>query len=666
MLSLARLFPHLLAPLDLGFTALRNRVVMGAMHTGLEESPLGLQRLAGFYAERAAAGVGLIVTGGFSPNPAGCPFEQAAQMATQAEAEAHRPITQAVHQAGGKILLQLLHAGRYALHPGAVAPSAIQATISPHFPRALDDHEVESTIEDFARAARLAQQAGYDGVELMGSEGYLINQFIAQRSNQRSDRWGGSLEQRLRFPVEVVRRTRAAVGEQFILMFRISVMDLVPEGSTFAEVVLLARRLEEAGVTILNTGIGWHEARVPTIHMSVPAAAFVSVVARLKNEVRLPVAATNRIHSPELAERILAAGQADLVVLARPLLADAQWVEKAATGRALHIRPCVSCNQGCLDRIFDRQACSCLANPLAFAGEVALAAALPRAVAVVGAGPAGLACATTLASRGHRVTLFESHEQLGGQLRLATRVPGKQELANLVRYFQSQLAARKVEVRLGHAADAAALTGFDQIVLATGVLPRPLDLPGGRAWTYAEILSGAQVGARVAIIGGGGIGFAVAEFLSRSGSDQVDEYFRDWGIDPSGTSPGFLAAAARTMPQRLVYLVQRKGSKMGKDLGRTTGWIHNARLQQCGVQLIAGAQIEGRDERGLLIRIGARERVLEIDDLVACIGQESDLRLTQDLARQGVPVHLIGGARDATNLSALRAIREGVALGLAI
>jgi 2,4-dienoyl-CoA reductase (NADPH2) len=659
------LFPHLLAPLDLGVTVLRNRVVMGAMHTGYEESPEGLQRLASFYAERAAGGVGLIVTGGFSPNTAGCPFDQASQMSSPAHVEAHRPITQAVHQSGGKILLQLLHAGRYALHPGAVAPSALQASISPHVPRALTSDEIESTLADFVRAAVLAQEAGYDGVELMGSEGYLINQFIASRSNQRSDAWGGSLDNRLRFPVELVRRTRAAVGAGFILMFRLSVMDLVPEGSTFAEVVELARRLQGAGVTILNTGIGWHEARVPTIHMSVPPAVFAPIVGRLKREVTVPVVASNRIGTPELAERVLAQGVADLILMARPLLADARLVEKAAQGRSANIRPCVSCNQGCLDHIFDSQPCACLANPLAFADQGLPPAPQPRSIAVVGGGPAGLACATTLAGRGHRVVLFERQAELGGQLVLASRVASKRELAHLVRYFQGHLQDLRVEIRLNHEAQADELLGFDKVVLASGVRPRRLEFPSGKIWTYEEVLAGAPLGARVAVLGGGGVGFAVAEFLSQDGADEPSAYFRAWGIDPSGATPGFLAASPAPRPPapRLVYLIQRKGSKMGKNLGRTTGWIHSARLQQQGVQMIAGAHIEGRDQHGLIIRVGARQRVLEIDDLVACVGQEPEQRLLHELVARGRKPHQVGGARDATLLSALRAIREGVALG---
>lgn len=659
------MFPHLLSPLDLGITSLRNRVVMGAMHTGYEETPQGLRRLASFYAERAAGGVGLIVTGGFSPNAAGCAFDGAAQMSSPAHVEDHRPITQAVHQAGGKILLQLLHAGRYALHPDAVAPSAIQASISPHVPRALGEDEIEGTLEDFVRAALLARDAGYDGVELMGSEGYLINQFIAAQSNRRSDAWGGNLNNRLRFPVELARRTRATLGDRFIIMFRLSVMDLVPEGSTFAEVVELARRLQAAGMSILNTGIGWHEARIPTIHMSVPAAAFVSVVARLKREVSVPVVASNRIGSPELAERIVAEGQADLILMARPLLADARLVEKASQGRSHDIRPCVSCNQGCLDHIFDRLPCTCLANPLAFADQDLPPAPQPRSFAVVGAGPAGLACATTLASRGHRVVLFERKAELGGQLVLATRVPSKHELANLVRHFQDRLRELGVAIRLNHSAQAEDLLGFDEVVLATGVRPRPLEFPRGQVWTYEQVLGGAPVGARAAVLGGGGVGFAVAEYLSQGAPADQSAYFHDWGIDPGGTTPGFLATSPATRPSapRLVYLIQRKGSKMGKNLGRTTGWIHTARLQQQGVQMIAGAQVEGRDERGLLIRVGTRQRVLEIDDLVACIGQEPEQRLLRDLLARGHKPHMIGGAREATALSALRAIREGVALG---
>jgi len=448
-------------------------------------------------------------------------------------------------------------------------------------------------------------------------------------------------------------------------MFRLSVMDLVPEGSTFAEVVELARRLQSAGVSILNTGIGWHEARVPTIHMSVPPAVFTPIVARLKREVTVPVVASNRIATPELAERILAEQQADLILMARPLLADARLVEKASQGRSRSIRPCVSCNQGCLDHIFDNQACTCLANPLAFAETPMAPAPQPRSFAVVGGGPAGLACATTLARRGHRVVLFEQHAELGGQLVRAARVPSKRELLNLVRYFRERLQELGVDIRLNHATQPEELLGFDKVVLATGVRPRPLEFPRGQVWTYDQILSGAALGARVAVLGGGGVGFAVAEFLSRNPTDDESGYFRDWGIDPSGTTPGFLAPQPPQRPQaaRLVYLIQRKGSKMGKNLGRTTGWIHSARLQQQGVQMIAGAQIEERDERGLLIRVGTRQRVLEIDDLVACIGQEPEQTLLPTLMAQGRKPHLIGGARDATALSALRAIREGVALG---
>jgi len=678
VLRFPALYPHLLQPLNLGFVTLANRMVMGSMHTGFEESPTGLRRLADFYAERCRAGVGLVVTGGFSPNAAGCPFGKAAQIVTEADAEAHRPMVQAVHAAGGRILLQLLHAGRYALHPGAVAPSAIQSPTSPFCPRELAADEIEATIEDFVRAARLAQSVGYDGVELMGSEGYLVNQFIAARTNQRTDHWGGTLDNRLRFPVELTRRVRAAAGPAFIVMFRLSVADLVPGGSTFAETVELAQRLERAGVSIVNTGIGWHESRVPTIHMSVPAAAFVSIVGRLKANLTAPVAATNRINRPDIAERVLAAGQADLVVLARPLLADPDFVQKLAAGRADEIRPCVACNQGCLDRIFEGRELSCLANPtVVHQGESRLRPAVAaRRIAVVGAGPAGLACAATLAGRGHRVVIFEARPWLGGQLDLARRVPGREEFGHLVSHFSRTLVRLGVEIRLNAAVTAQELgrADFAEIVVATGTRPRSSDLDGVsgvRVLNFTDVLLGCPVGPRVAILGGGGVGFEVAEFLSDAhspGSQDIDAYCREWGVDRDGSTPGFLSAVTPQVPRadRVVYLLQRKGSKMGKNLGRTTGWIRHARLVNRGVQMIPGVRVQGIDQRGLVLTIGQRKRVLEVDDVVVCIGQVPVSELADELRAAGLRPQVIGGARDATALSAERAIREGVDLGGAL
>ncbi|MYR01094.1 NADPH-dependent 2,4-dienoyl-CoA reductase, partial [Streptomyces sp. SID6139] len=563
-------YPHLLTPLDLGFTTLPNRVLMGSMHVGLEEAERGFERMAAFYAARARGGVGLIVTGGIAPNEEGRPYEGGAMLTTEAEAERHRVVTGAVHGAGGRIAMQILHFGRYAYHQDLVAPSPLQAPISPFVPRELSDADVERTVEDYVRAARLARHAGYDGVEIMGSEGYLINEFIAARTNHRTDRWGGSYENRMRFPVEIVRRVREAVGEDFIIVYRLSMLDLVPGGSSHAEVVTLAKAVEAAGATIINTGIGWHEARIPTIATSVPRGAYTWVTKKLMGQVTIPLVTTNRINTPDLAEELLAGGCADMVSMARPMLADPDFVAKAAAGTPEAINTCIGCNQACLDHTFGGKLTSCLVNPRA-CHETELVLAPTRTkkrVAVVGAGPAGLACAVSAAERGHEVTLFDAASEIGGQLNVARKVPGKQEFDETLRYFRHQLDAHGVAVRLGAWVGAEDLADYDEVVVATGVTPRTPDIPGvdhPRVLGYLDVLrDGAPVGERVAVLGAGGIGFDVAEFLT-DGGDKASEdprtYFRNWGVDMEYTAPGGLTEPRRPAPPRQVHLLQRKTTK---------------------------------------------------------------------------------------------------------
>ncbi len=669
-------YPHLLAPLDLGFVALRNRTLMGSMHTGLEEAPGGLARLADFYAERARGGAGLIVTGGIAPSREGRISPHAAKLETPEEAAAHRVIPEAVHRAGGLICLQILHGGRYAAHPGAVAPSAVRAPISPVTPRALSDEEVERTVEDYVRCARLAQEAGYDGVEIMGSEGYLINEFVAPCTNRRTDRWGGALENRLRFPVEIVRRTRAAVGLRFIIVFRLSMIDLVEDGSSWDEVVALARAVEAAGATMINTGIGWHEARIPTIATMVPRAAFTWVTRRLKGAVAIPLVTTNRINMPGVAEAVLARGDADVVSLARPFLADPELVRKAAGGRADQINTCIACNQACLDQIFEGKECSCLVNPRACReAELAVTpATTPRRIAVVGAGPAGLSFACTAAERGHRVTLLEAAPELGGQFNLARRIPGKEDYAETIRFFGARLAALGVEVRLGHRATAEELAAgrYDHVILATGVTPRDPGIPGldhPKVMGYAEVIEGRRpVGRRVAIVGAGGIGFDVAELLTHreEAGDAVQRFCAEWGIDPGYARRGGLAASAPSHPSpRQVFLLQRKASKVGAGLARTTGWIRRKLLLDRGVVMIPAVTYERIDDAGLHVRVGGEARTLEVDTIVVCAGQEPRRELAAALAAAGVPTTLIGGADVAAELDARRAFEQGVREGLA-
>ena len=668
-------FRHLLEPLDLGWVRLRNRALMGSMHTGLEDREADFPRLAAYFAERARGGAGLIVTGGIAPNRAGWLAPFAAKLTSRRELPRHRLVTDAVHAEGGHICLQILHAGRYAHHPLAVAPSALKAPITRFRPWALSSRGVERQVDAFVRTALLARAAGYDGVEIMGSEGYLINEFVAAATNRRKDDWGGSSANRMRFPLEIVRRTRAALGRDFIVIYRLSMLDLVPGGSDWREVIELAQGIEAAGATFLNTGIGWHEARVPTIAAMVPRAAFAWVTERLRPHVGLPLIATNRINDPAVAERILAGGGAAMVSMARPFLADAEFVNKARDDRALEINTCIACNQACLDHVFKGEPATCLVNPRA-ARETELVyvrSNVPRRIAVVGAGPAGLSCATVCAERGHRVTLFERAAEIGGQFNLAKRIPGKEEFHQTLRYYGRRLQLLGVELRLATTAGAAELaSGFDEIVLATGVKPRTPPIPGIEHPTvvsYLQVLTGAvSVGARVAIIGAGGIGFDVAEFITAAETadgGELERFARDWGIDLTLAARGGLLATApaESRPSREVWLLQRKTSRVGAGLGRTTGWIHRLELKKRGVQLIAGVSYERIDAAGLHLSIDAKPRLLALDTIIVCAGQEPLRELVAPLAARGQAAHLIGGADAALELDAERAIRQGAELG---
>ena len=668
-------YPYLLSELDLGFTKLKNRVLMGSMHVGLEEAPNGFERMAAFYAERARGGVGLIVTGGIAPNDCARPMPGGAKMTTIEEAEKHKIVTKAVHDAGGKICMQILHFGRYAYHSKLVAPSAIKAPINSFRPRALSIDEVEQTIEDFVRAASLAQGAGYDGVEIMGSEGYLINEFIATHTNQRDDAWGGSYENRIRFPLEIVRRTRAKVGANFILIFRLSMLDLVEGGSTLKEVVKLAQALEAAGVTILNTGIGWHEARIPTIATKVPRAAFAWVTAQLKGKVRIPLIATNRINTPEVAEKILKDGMADMVSMARPFLADPEFVNKAAAGRADQINTCIGCNQACLDHTFGGKITSCLVNPRACHETLMIEtpAIFKDRVAIVGAGPAGLAFATTAARRGIDVTLFDAGSEIGGQFNIAKQIPGKEEFHETLRYFKKQIELTGVTLKLGQKVSVESLTkaGFNHVVLATGVTPRTPNIEGiehPKVVSYLDVIRDkCKVGQTVALIGAGGIGFDVAEYLMHEGESpslEKDKFFSEWGVDTSYSNAGGLQAEHIEKSSRKVYLLQRKVGKVGDGLGKTTGWIHRTSLKKREVEMVNGVTYHRVDDEGLHITVGEKKMTILADTVVLCAGQESRRELQDGLVSAGCSVHLIGGAYKAEELDAKHAIKQGTELAL--
>ncbi|GAB0103903.1 NADPH-dependent 2,4-dienoyl-CoA reductase [Nocardia sp. JMUB6875] len=668
-------YPHLFEPLDLGFTTLRNRVVMGSMHTGLEDRAWHINRLAAYFAERAKGGVGLIITGGYAPNRTGWLLPFGAKLTNKTEAYRHRAITKAVHAEGGKIALQILHAGRYSYMPTSVSASAIKAPINPFKPRALSGKGVEETIDDYARCASLAKFAGYDGVEIMGGEGYFINQFLAERTNKRKDKWGGSAENRRRIAGEIVRRVRKAVGPDFIIVFRLSMADFVENGQTWDEIAAVAKDVEAAGATIINTDIGWHEARVPTIVTSVPRAAFVEWTAKVKDIVDIPVCASNRINMPETAEEILTRGDSDLVSLARPLLADPEWARKAQDARTDEINTCIACNQACLDHAFQAKTVSCLLNPRA--GHETELKLLPtrrtRKFAVVGAGPAGLSAAVSLAQRGHHVDLFEADDKIGGQFDIARRIPGKEEFSETIRYYTRQIEISGVRLHLRTKATAEQLIagGYDEIILATGVKPRIPSIPGidhPKVLTYAELVrEGKPVGKKVAVIGAGGIGFDVSEFLTVEGhpSLKLDEWKEEWGVSDDPNVPGFVTTPKPSPAAREVVLLQRKSSSFGKDLGKTSGWVHRAAVKAKGVEQIGGVNYERIDDRGLHISFGekrARPQVIECDNVILCAGQESVRDLQEPLVAAGVKVHLIGGADLAAELDAKRAINQGTRL----
>jgi 2,4-dienoyl-CoA reductase (NADPH2) len=663
-------YPNLFQPLDLGFTTLKNRVLMGSMHTGLEETRNGHHKMAAYFGERAKGGVGLIVTGGIAPNRAGWVAPFSSKLTTTREANRHKVITEAVHKEGGKICLQILHTGRYGYHPFAVAPSKIQSPITPFKPKALSESGIQKTISHFVRCASLSKHAGYDGVEIMGSEGYLINQFIAKRTNHRTDSWGGSYENRIKFPLEIVKQVRAEVGTDFIIIFRLSMLDLVEEGSSWEEVVILAKELEKAGVTIINTGIGWHEARIPTIATMVPRGAFSWVTKKMMGEVSIPLITTNRINAPDTAEQILADGHADMVSMARPFLADENFVNKAEEGRADEINTCIGCNQACLDHIFKNKQASCLVNPRAgYETELNYsAAAVQKTVAVVGAGPAGMSAATIAAQRGHAVTLFEKDDKIGGQFNVAKKIPGKEEFNETLRYFGKQMELLGVNLKLNTAATIEDLKSFDEVVVATGITPRKPNIPGiehEKVLGYLDVLKHEKpVGKKVAIIGAGGIGFDVAEYLTHEGEStslNVAEFMKEWGVDMNHEVRGGIEGMKPDFHEspREVYLLQRKKGKLGAGLGKTTGWIHRKNLSKKKVTMMGAVTYDKIDDQGLHITTKGESKILEVDNVIICAGQLSYKDLFEPLKEAGTNVHLIGGAELAAELDAKRAIEQG-------
>jgi 2,4-dienoyl-CoA reductase (NADPH2) len=682
MIMTTTAYPNLLAPLDLGFTQLSNRVLMGSMHTGLEEERGGFTKLAAFYQARAKGGVGMIVTGGVSPNLRGRIEPFGSELSHFWQVNKHKQVTDAVHKYPTKICLQLLHTGRYAYHPFGVAPSKIKSPISPFTPKAMSERQIKSTIKDYAYATKLAAKAGYDGVEIMGSEGYLINQFACERTNKRNDQWGGSIENRMRLAIETIKAVRKAVGEKFIIIFRLSMLDLVEGGNSWEDVVTMAKAVEQAGATLINTGIGWHEARVPTIVTSVPRAAFTWVTERMKQEVSIPLITTNRINTPDVAEKVLASGQADMVSMARPFLADENFVNKAAANKADEINTCIGCNQACLDHVFEQKRASCLVNPMAcYETELVLEKTnKAKKLAVIGAGPSGLAFSVYATQRGHKVELFDKIGEIGGQFNVAKQVPGKEEFYETLRYFTKQLSLHNVKVHLNNEQSAEKLlaAGFDEVILATGIKPRKLSIDGleegfasNKVLTYLQVIKDKViVGNKIAIIGAGGIGFDVATYLSEESlTNEPEAWLKNWGVDKSYQQGGALLNKQdipKHKPSRHITLIQRKTSKVGKGLGKTSGWVHRANLVKQGVDMVAGASYKAITDKGLIIEVDGKERLLEVDNIIICAGQEPNRDLQQALIDGGLPVHLIGGASVASELDAKRAIRQAAELAVKI